>query len=195
MDFLTPVTLENDFVRLEPLAPEHAEDLAAATAGLEDRWYTSVPSAEDVPEEIVRRLARRADGFMNPFAVVRLDTGRAVGMTSYCAIDQPNRVVEIGYTWLSPEVHGTAVNPSAKRLLLEHAFETCDAIRVQFCTHFHNRQSRAAIERLGAKQDGILRNHRIGADGAFRDTVVYSILPHEWPAVRNGLDARLDKRR
>jgi len=195
MDFLAPVTLENDFVRLEPLAPEHALDLTAATAGLEDRWYTSVPSAAEVPAEIDRRRGMHAEGTMNPFAIVRLDTGRAVGMTTFCDIDQPNRTVEIGYTWLSPEVHGTAVNPSAKRLLLGHAFEHCDAIRVQFCTHFHNRQSRAAIERLGAKLDGILRNHRIGADGAFRDTVVYSILPHEWPAVRNGLDARLERRR
>lgn len=195
MDFAAPVTLENDFVRLEPLSPEHAPDLAAATEGLEDRWYTSVPSAAEVPAEIARRQGLHADGSMNPFAVIRRDTGRAVGMTTYCDIDQPNRAVEIGYTWLSPEVHGTAVNPSAKRLLLSHAFETCGANRVQFCTHFHNRQSRAAIERLGAKLDGILRNHRIGADGALRDTVVYSILPHEWPAVRNGLDARLDRRR
>ncbi|MGN8025068.1 GNAT family N-acetyltransferase [Microbacterium sp. 22242] len=195
MDFAAPVTLENDFVRLEPLGRQHAEDLVAATAGLEDRWYTSVPTAEGVAAEIERRRVQHAEGSMNPFAVVRVDTGRAVGMTTYCGIDQPNRVVEIGYTWLSPEVHGTAVNPSAKRLLLAHAFEACDAIRVQFCTHFHNRQSRAAIERLGAKLDGILRSHRIGPDGSLRDTVVYSILPHEWPAVRNSLDARLAKRR
>lgn len=195
MDFASPVTLQNEFVRLEPLGPEHADDLAAATAGLEDRWYTSVPTAQGVPAEITRRRQLHAEGAMNPFAIRALDTGRAVGMTTFCTIDQPNRTVEIGYTWLSPGVHGTAVNPAAKRLLLGHAFERCDAVRVQFCTHFHNRQSRAAIERLGAKQDGILRNHRIGADGALRDTVVYSILPHEWPAVRNGLDARLDKRR
>ena len=190
-----PVTLENDFVRLEPLAAEHAEDLAAATAGLEDRWYTSVPTADGVRAEIVRRRGMHASGSMNPFAIRDLSSGRAVGMTTFCDIDQANRTVEIGYTWLSPAVHGTAVNPSAKLLLLGHAFEECDAIRVQFCTHFHNRQSRAAIERLGARLDGILRNHRIGADGALRDTVVYSILPHEWPAVRNGLDARLDRRR
>ncbi|MBS1699846.1 MAG: GNAT family N-acetyltransferase [Actinobacteria bacterium] len=195
MDFAAPITLENDFVRLEPLAAEHAEDLAAATVGLEDRWYTAVPSAEGVPAEIARRRGLHAAGSMNPFAILRQDTGRAVGMTTFCSIDQPNATVEIGYTWLSPEVHGTAVNPSAKRLLLAHAFEACGANRVQFCTHFHNRQSRAAIERLGAKLDGILRNHRLGADGTLRDTVVYSILPHEWPAVRSGLDARLERRR
>ena len=195
MDFASPVTLQNEFVRLEPLGPEHTDDLAAATAGLEDRWYTSVPTAQGVAAEIARRRHLHAEGTMNPFAIRALDTGRAVGMTTFCTIDQPNRTVEIGHTWLSPGVHGTAVNPAAKRLLLGHALERCDAVRVQFCTHFHNRQSRAAIERLGAKQDGILRNHRIGADGALRDTVVYSILPHEWPAVRNGLDARLDRRR
>ncbi|WP_295011702.1 GNAT family N-acetyltransferase [uncultured Microbacterium sp.] len=195
MDFLAPVTLENDFVRLEPLAVAHAADLAAATAGLEDRWYTSVPDAEGVPAEIAARARRHELGEMNPFAVLDLATGRAVGMTTYCTIDQPNLAVEIGYTWISPTVHGTAVNPSAKRLLLAHAFETCDAVRVQFQTHFHNRQSRAAIERLGAKLDGVLRNDRISPDGSLRDTVVYSILPHEWPAVRNGLDARLARRR
>ena len=195
MDFATTVTLHNDFVRLEPLGPEHAEELAAATAGLEDRWYTAVPTAEGVPAEIARRRGLHAQGSMNPFAIRSLDTGRAVGMTTFCTIDQAHRTVEIGYTWLSPAVHGTAVNPSAKRLLLGHAFEECDAIRVQFCTHFHNRQSRAAIERLGAKLDGILRNDSIAPDGSLRDTVVYSLLPHEWPAVRNGLDARLAKRR
>jgi RimJ/RimL family protein N-acetyltransferase len=195
MDFAAPVTLENDFVRLEPLSADHAEDLAAATAGLEDRWYTSVPSAEGVPAEIARRRRMHAEGSMNPFAIVSLDTGRAVGMTTYCDIDQPNRAVEIGYTWLSPEVHGTAVNPSAKRLLLAHAFETCEANRVQFCTHFHNRQSRAAIERLGAKLDGILRSHQRMPNGTLRDTAVYSIIASEWPMVRTHLQWQLDKPR
>lgn len=195
MDFAAPVTLENDFVRLEPLTHAHADDLAAATAGLEDRWYTSVPSAGSIPAEIDRRLSLQAAGSMNPFAVRDLGSDRAVGMTTFMNIDQPNHVVEIGSTWLSPGVHGTAVNPAAKRLLLSHAFEVCAAHCVQLRTHFHNRQSRAAIERLGAKLDGILRNVIVMPDGSLRDTVVYSILPHEWPAVRNGLDARLDRRR
>lgn len=128
---------------------------------------------------------------MNPFAVRHLATGELVGMTSFCNIDQPNRRVEIGHTWISAAVQGTEVNPAMKRLMLAHAFERCDAIAVTLLTHFHNRQSRAAIERLGAKLDGILRSHRIMPDGSLRDTAVYSILPHEWPAVRNGLDARL----
>ncbi|MFT4050856.1 MAG: GNAT family protein [Microbacterium sp.] len=185
------VHLENAHVRLEPLDDAHSGDLDQARAGLEYAWYTSVPgsAAGSVPEEIAWRLAERDAGRMNPFAVVA--SGRAVGMTTLCNIDQPNRHVEIGYTWLSPAVQRTAVNTAAKLLLLGHAFEACEAIAVEFRTHWHNRQSRAAIERLGAKLDGVLRNHRLGPGGALRDTVVYSILPHEWPAVRLGLQARL----
>jgi len=181
------IELENDHVRLVPLADAHADDLAEAAQGLEYAWYTSVPSS--VPDEIAVRLAEHAAGRMNPFAVVH--GGRAVGMTTLCNIDQPNRHVEIGYTWLSPTVQRTAVNTAAKLLLLGHAFDTCDVIAVEFRTAWHNRQSRAAIERLGAKQDGVLRNHRLGPDGSLRDTVVYSVLPHEWPAVKLGLQARL----
>ncbi|BDV30005.1 GNAT family N-acetyltransferase [Microbacterium terricola] len=193
MQLATPLTLENSFVRLEPLALDHAADLAVAAEGLESAWYTSVPRPDEVEAEIGRRLELSASGWMNPFAVRRLDTGRAVGMTTFCDIDQPNRHVEVGYTWIARDAQGTAVNPAAKLLLLAHAFEACDAIAVELRTHFHNRQSRAAIERLGAKQDGILRNQRIGPDGSLRDTVVFSILPHEWPTVRRGLEARLER--
>ncbi|KRA22203.1 amino acid acetyltransferase [Microbacterium sp. Root61] len=187
-----PVALENEYVRLEPLTAAHAEELVAAAAGLEHTWYTSVPTTpEAVHAAIGQRLAWHAAGSMNPWAVRDLRTGRAVGMTTFCSIDQPNRRVEIGHTWLGLEAQRTAINSAAKLLLLGHAFDTCDAIAVQFCTHWHNRQSRAAIERLGAKLDGVLRNHRIDPDGILRDTVVYSILPTEWPAVRRGLQERL----
>ncbi|MFT4158032.1 MAG: GNAT family protein [Microbacterium sp.] len=191
MRFVDLITLEDEFVRLEPLGQEHAADLARMAAGLQHAWYTSVPASDEVPAEIHRRLALRDAGQMNPFAVRRLATDEVVGMTTYCNPDQAHRRIEIGHTWLAAEVHGTEVNPAMKRLMLAHAFEQCDAIAVTFLTHFHNRQSRAAIERLGAKLDGILRNHRIMPDGSLRDTAVYSVLPHEWPAVRNGLDARL----
>ncbi|WEG07935.1 GNAT family protein [Microbacterium horticulturae] len=193
MEFAQSVTLENPFVRLEPLSEAHAGDLAEAAVGLETAWYTSVPAPSDVPVEIAQRLRRRDEGSMNPFAVRRLATGRIVGMTSFCNIDQPNRHVEIGYTWLGIETQRTEVNTAAKLALLTHAFEQCDAIAVEFCTHWHNRQSRAAIERLGAKLDGVRRNARIMADGTLRDTVMYSILPHEWSAVRRGLLARLER--
>lgn len=187
----TPVTLENSFVRLEPLAPEHEQDLARAAVGLEHAWYTSVPRPEGVTADIAQRLAWRDEGHMNPWAVRRLDTGRVVGTTTFCNIDQANRHVEIGHTWIGVEAQRTAVNTAAKLLLLGHAFEACDAIAVEFRTHWHNRQSRAAIARLGARQDGVLRNHRLGPDGTLRDTVVFSILPHEWPAVKLGLQERL----
>lgn len=182
-----PVVLENERVRLEPLRADHESDLQRAREGLEYAWYTSVPT--DVGDEIAHRLAERDAGRMNPFAVVA--GGVAVGMTTLCTIDLESPRVEIGYTWLSTGAQRTGVNTAAKLLLLGHAFEQCRVIAVQFCTHWHNRQSRAAIERLGAKQDGVLRNHRIGPDGTLRDTVVYSILPHEWPTVKTGLQARL----
>ena len=191
MQLIEPITHENAYVRLEPLTADHADELAEATAGLEHTWYTSVPTADGILADIRQRLAWHAEGHMNPWAVRRLDTGRAVGMTTYCNIDQPNRHVEIGHTWLGLSAQRTAVNSAAKLLLLAHAFDECDAIAVEFRTHWHNRQSRAAIARLGAKQDGVLRNHRLGPEGTLRDTVVFSILPQEWPAVRLGLQERL----
>ena len=193
MEFAQSVTLENPFVRLEPLSEAHVGDLTEAAVGLETAWYTSVPAPSEISSEIAKRLRWRDEGHMNPFAVRRLATGRIVGMTTYCNIDQPNRHVEIGHTWLGIETQRTEVNTAAKLALLTHAFEQCDAIAVEFCTHWHNRQSRAAIERLGAKLDGVRRNARILADGTLRDTVMYSILPHEWPAVRRGLLAKLDR--
>lgn len=189
MRLIDPIVLENSHVRLEPLDGRHADDLTAAREGLEYAWYTSVPAS--VPAEIDHRLAEHAAGRMNPWAVVA--GSRAVGMTTFCNIDQDNRHVEIGHTWLSRGVQRTAVNTAAKLLLLAHAFETCQAIAVELRTAWHNRQSRAAIERLGAKQDGVLRNHRLGPDGSLRDTVVYSILPHEWAGVRLGLEASLQR--
>lgn len=187
----TPIALENDFVRLEPLSHDHAADLAVAAEGLDRAWYTSVPAPSEVHAEIDQRLAWHAEGHMNPWAIRRLETGRVVGMTTYCHIDQPNRHVEIGSTWIALSAQRTAVNTAAKLLLLGHAFDECDAIAVEFRTHWHNRRSREAIARLGAKQDGVLRNHRFGPDGTLRDTVVFSILPHEWPTVRRGLQERL----
>jgi len=189
MELVEPVVLENAHVRLEPLSPVHTVALARACVGLEEAWYTAVPTPHTVEDDIHRRLRWRDEGVMNPWAVVV--NGEAVGETTFCNIDQPNRHVEIGHTWLSPSVQRTAVKAAAKLLLLTHAFDGCDAIAVEFRTHWHNRQSRAAIERLGAKLDGVLRSHRIGPDGILRDTVVYSVLPGEWPAVRRGLEARL----
>ncbi|MBD8022278.1 GNAT family N-acetyltransferase [Microbacterium gallinarum] len=188
-----PTMLENDHVRLEPLSADHVTDLADAAVGLEHAWYTSVPQPYEVAADVAQRLRWQDEGHMTAWAVRRLDTGRVVGETTFCNIDQANRHVEIGHTWIGLEAQRTFVNTASKLLLLGHAFEACDAIAVEFRTHWHNLQSRAAIARLGAKQDGVLRNHRLGPDGTLRDTVVFSILPTEWPAVRLGLQERLHR--
>lgn len=192
----TPV-LTHARARLEPLTHAHAADLAAAAGEgtlWEKAWYTSIPAPDAVEAEIDRRLSLQAVGQMAPWAVVDPATGRAVGMTTYMNIDEPNRRLEIGSTWLGLAAHGTGINPAAKLLLLTRAFDALGCIAVEFRTHWHNQQSRAAIARLGAKQDGVLRNHQVWRDGTLRDTVVFSILDSEWPAVRAGLEARLAAR-
>ena len=188
--------LEHERVVLEPLGPEHGDDLAAAVAAGElwRIWYTRLPSPEGVPAEIERRLELQRAGRMAPWAVVDPATGRAVGVTSYWDLDPANRRVEIGGTWLALAAQGTGINPAAKLLLLTRAFETLDCLAVEFRTHWHNRQSRAAIERLGAKQDGVLRKHAVFDNGTVRDTVVFSITDDEWPTVRLGLRERLARR-
>jgi len=191
----TPV-LENALVRLEPLSHDHVAGLAAAASigELWRTWYTSIPAPDGMAAEIDRRLALQADGRMAPWAIVAAATGHAVGMTTFMNIDAANRRLEIGSTWLGREAQGTGINPAAKILLLERAFDTLGCIAVEFRTHWHNQQSRAAIARLGAKQDGVLRNHQVWRDGTLRDTVVFSIIDSEWPAVRRGLTARLASR-
>ncbi|MEO0370552.1 MAG: GNAT family protein, partial [Pseudomonadota bacterium] len=149
---------------------------------------------EGVPEEIDARLAKQAAGTMLPFTLLTPE-GRAVGMTTYMNIDAAHKRVEIGSTWVSPEVQRSGLNTEAKLLLLAHAFDELGCIAVEFRTHAMNVQSRRAIERLGAKLDGILRNHMVMANGTLRDSAVYSILPHEWPAVRANLEWHLAKPR
>src|ERR1700689_5492309 len=129
---------------------------------------------------------------MIPFAVIEKATGEAVGMTTYMHIDAANRRVEIGSTWYRKRVQRSALNTECKLLLLTHAFENLSCIAVEFRTHFFNHASRRGIERLGAKQDGILRNHQIASNGTLRDTVVYSILPGEWPTVKAHLNYQLN---
>lgn len=197
-----PVTLTGQNVILEPLHPSHHDGLAEAASDGElwKLWYTSVPSPEGMAAEITRRLELQETGSMLPFTTRLIDPstggpGRIIGMTTYCNIDAATPRVEIGYTWNAASAHGTGTNPDSKMLLLRHAFEVLDCAAVEFCTHWHNRQSREAIARLGAKQDGVLRSHRRGKNGELRDTVVFSILQHEWPSVRNGLEYRLSKQR
>jgi RimJ/RimL family protein N-acetyltransferase len=193
--FLSPVALEGRHVRLEPLAHEHAEGLRRATADGElwTLWYTAVPAPDEVAAYVDAALAMQAAGTALPFAVRSKATGEIVGCTRYCHADAANRRVEIGYTWYAAGVQRSAVNTECKWLLLRHAFETLRCIRVEFCTHWLNQRSRAAIERLGAKQDGVLRNHRILPDGSYRDTVVFSIIESEWPAVNTHLAFKLEQ--
>jgi len=191
-----PVTLAGAHVRLEPLAREHAEGLRAAMADGElwRLWYTAVPSPGGVEEYIDTALRGQAAGTDLPF-VVRDGAGEIVGSTRYCRIEQANHRLEIGYTWYAQRVQRTALNTQAKRLLLGHAFDTLQSIAVEFRTHWFNHRSRAAIARLGAKQDGVLRNSSRHPDGSFRDTVVFSIIESEWPTVRQHLDFQLARER
>ncbi len=194
--FIQPVTLSGQHATLEPLRPEHAEGLRAAAddGELWKLWYTSVPAPERMEAEIARRLGLQEQGSMQPFAV-RDANGELAGMTTYMNIDAANRRVEIGSTWYARRVQRTPLNTECKLMLLRHAFEQLECIAVEFRTHWMNHQSRAAIARLGAKQDGVLRNHTRMPDGSLRDTVVFSIIASEWPAVRNHLQFQLERPR
>jgi N-acetyltransferase len=190
MPWLQPVTLRSQRINLEPLAQRHCDHLVEAVkdGALWTLWYTSVPSPDTMQTEIERRLALQVAGSMLPFAVIDNATGRAVGMTTYMNVDAINRHVEIGSTWYRKSVQRTALNTQCKLMLLTHAFEALDCIAVEFRTHAFNHQSRTAIERLGAKLDGVLRNHQIASNGTLRDTYVYSIIASEWPTVKANLN-------
>ena len=184
-------------VSVVPLSPEHKSDLtdAAADGELHKLWYTAVPKPEEVGAEIQRRLALRESGSMLPFAIMDKASGKAVGMTTYMNIDAATPRLEIGSTWYRQSVQRSPLNTECKLLLLEYAFEQLDCIAVEFCTHALNTQSRRGIERLGAKLDGVLRSHRVMANGTIRDTAVYSIIAPEWPTVKAHLTWQLEKPR
>jgi RimJ/RimL family protein N-acetyltransferase len=187
--------LEGRFVRLEPLRQTRANELSEACEDgkLYDIWYTWVPSPDGMRAEIDRRLGLYDAGTMMPFATVDKASGKAIGMTTFMNIKLENRKVEIGSTWLAQSYQGTAINPEAKLLMLGYAFETLECNAVELRTHEQNLQSRAAIEKLGAKLDGILRNDMVMANGTIRNTAVYSITKEEWPAVQSALTSRISK--
>jgi RimJ/RimL family protein N-acetyltransferase len=195
MAWLEPVTLGGPHARLEPLSPHHRDDLVTAVQDGElwKLWYTSIPAPEKMQAEIERRLALQAAGLMLPFAVRDADD-RIAGMTTYMNVDAANRRVEIGSTWYAGRVQRSGLNTQCKLLLLTHAFEKLDCIAVEFRTHLFNHPSRRAIERLGAKLDGILRSHLIAPNGTLRDTVVYSIIASEWPTVKAHLTFQLEEK-
>jgi len=190
-------SLKGDYVYLEPLSQKHHDDLVEACRDGDQwkLWYTLVPGPEGMKKTIDLRLALAERGSMRPYAVMENSSRKAVGMTTYLNIDVDNQHLEIGATWYAKRVQRTAVNTETKLLLLTHAFESQKAIAVEFRTHFFNQQSRRAIERLGAKLDGILRNHQIAPNGTLRDTCVYSIISSEWPTVKAHLEWQLKRPR
>ena len=197
MTFIEPVMLAGRHATLEPLARAHEPDVRAAAADGElwRLWYTSVPAPEAVAGWIDSALAMREKRGALTFVIRDNASGDIVGSTRYFNVDATHRRLEIGHTWHARRAQRTAINTECKLLLLAHAFEVLDCIAVEFRTNFFNFQSRAAIARLGARQDGILRNHQILPDGTLRDTVVFSIIAAEWPAVKRHLAHQLERPR
>ena len=189
---LGPCVLDGNVIRLEPLRPEHAESLLVA--GHSDDWTwlpNNLSTMDSMKDWINKTLKAQEVGQECPFTVFHKQQNRIIGSTRYMDIRPAAKGVEIGGTWYSPSVWGTAVNPEAKMLLLQHAFEDWGAIRVQLKTDVNNKHSQNAILKLGAKFEGQLRNHMIRRDGSFRDTMMYSITREEWPNVKNNLNKRL----
>lgn len=188
-DFSATPQLRNHAVILDQLDPRHLDDLVQAVkvGDLWKRWYAPVPAPEAMVEEVDRRLAEQRDGVSAPWVMLLPQTGQAVGMTSFHTLDPVNLRLEIGRTWFAANLHGSGLNAAAKLLQLTRAFEVLGVHAVELRANWYNRESRLAIERLGAKQDGVLRKHKVQADGTVRDTVIYSITDDEWPAVKLSL--------
>lgn len=188
-------TLRGQLLQLEPLQREHIAPLqdAVADGELWRLWYTTVPAPDAIPAWMDKALAARDEGTGMPF-VVRSSSGEIVGSTRFYDMQPQHRRLSIGHTWYAERVQRSGINTEAKLLLLRYAFEHLQAIAVEFRTHWMNQRSRAAISRIGARQDGVLRNHMILPDGSWRDTVVFSIIQSEWPAVRQNLHYMLEQR-
>jgi len=191
-----PVTLEGRHARLVPLTAGHADALAAVVADGElwRLWYTHIAPPDKMEEYVTTALGMRENQGAMPFVVRENATGEVVGCTRYFNVDATHRRLEIGHTWYAKRVQRTGLNTECKLMLLGHAFEALQCIAVEFRTHWFNHASRTAIARLGAKQDGVLRNHQLMPDGARRDTVVFSIIDGEWPAVKQHLRFQLERR-
>jgi RimJ/RimL family protein N-acetyltransferase len=188
-----PVILQGRHLRLEPLTLEHAA--GPAEVGLDDDLWKWIPTPVRTPEEmsayVQTALQEQAAGSVLPFALIEKSSGRTIGSTRYANIERAHRRLEIGWTWVARPWQRTAINTEAKYLLLRHAFETLECMRVELKTDSLNERSRAAILRIGARQEGIFRNHMITASGRVRHTVYFSIIDSEWPAVRARLEAML----
>jgi len=194
---ILPVTLQGQHTRLEPLSLAHEAALVAAAADGElwNSIVTVVPTRDTMAEYIGTALAAQAQGSKLPFVIIRKGSGSVVGTTRFYEIVRDDRRAAIGYTWVARSAQRTAVNTEAKLLLLTHAFEQWECVRVEFITDVLNQQSRAAILRLGAKEEGTLRNHMIMPSGRIRDSVCFSIIVEEWPEVKAKLKNRLNENR
>lgn len=194
-NWLYEITLTGQIVTLTPLKREHTNALLEASSDGElwNLWYTSVPNNKTIEAYLDKAFNDQEAGVALLFAVVDNVTQKIIGTTRYCNADNQNNRVEIGYTWYAKSYQRTGVNTECKYLLLSHAFETLNAIAVEFRTHWHNNASRTAIARLGAKQDGVLRNHQKNAEGIYRDTVVFSIIDQEWPTVKKSLEYKMSR--
>jgi len=195
-EWIHPITLTGRHVRLEPLSEAHVKGLSEIGIG-QDFWnfmlYGNMETEADIRNWVLDLLSRAQKGTDLPFAVIHLASGRLAGATRYLNIAPKDRGLEIGGTWYGAEFQRTAVNTECKYLLLSHAFESLKCIRVQIKTDLRNIRSQKAIERIGAKKEGILRNHMILPDGRYRDSVFYSILDWEWPQVKKNLEEMLER--
>lgn len=192
--WLNEIDLQGNLVHLKPLSITHIEALTEAVKDGElwKLWYTSAPEPENVKAYVEKALNDYTEDKSLPFVIVRKEDNKVVGTTRFMNSDSKNKRLEIGTTWYSKSVQRTGINTECKYLLLKYAFETLECIAVEFRTHFHNTQSRNAIARLGAKQDGILRNHSIDKTNCLRDTVVFSIIDSEWDTVKKSLEFRMN---
>ena len=194
----TPVVLTGRYIRLELLSHDHAADLRIA--GSDPGVWQFMPcgpfrEGAGIDELIAEALSQAATGVQVPFAIVHIDSGVAIGSTRYLEIRRRDRALEIGWTWIAPAHQRTSVNTECKLLLLEHAFETLGAVRMQLKTDARNQRSQTAIARIGARQEGVLRKSLIMSDGFIRDTVYFSIVREEWPEVKRRLQDMLNSRR
>jgi RimJ/RimL family protein N-acetyltransferase len=194
-NWLEGIRLAGAKVELMPLEPSHRDGLlkAASDGKLWDLWFTQVPSGKTIDDYINQAMEEKDKGKAYPFTILDRERNHIIGSTRYLNIEQPHKRLEIGNTWYAKSFQRTGINTECKYLLLTYAFENLDCVAVEFRTHWHNHRSRNAILRLGAKQDGILRNHRIDGEGNLRDTVVFSIIHGEWPTVKRSLEFQMKK--
>ena len=194
--WLNEINIKGDLVELKPLNLKHTLNLKEAVKDGElwKLWYTSAPEPDEVQNYIETALFDFNQDKSLPFVIIRKEDNKVVGTTRFMNADSKNKLLEIGTTWYSKSVQRTGINTECKYLLLKYAFETLECIAVEFRTHFHNTQSRNAIERLGAKQDGILRNHSRDKTNCLRDTVVFSIINSEWNTVKKSLEYKMNKK-